>query len=335
VSRIASAACLAAILARSVSYAADPAQIVIDCRKPLGDAAAVADFLGAGGALEMVMADPKNPIVKAWTDLGFRHFYLETIDGKSDRQPLVEPTRGADGKLAIDFTELDKRVQQIIRNLKARPHIYLGHVPRILSLRRDDPSYMVYAPKSLRDWIAALARHNAALPAQRRAGLDFIAWQDYAWSVEQHSDLTQVRRVSLVRTRWDEKQPFLTPLYAAFQMAAAMRSGKIVATSTPAPLEAMAVHTKDGSVVATANNHTGESVSAVAVFQGLPFETPKLNCAITRIDEAAADYGRGLQEQVWEMDVEIKGGSVQVPLILPAYGSAQVTLWPAYPQKDQ
>jgi hypothetical protein len=503
---------LAPLAPRLAAQAAAPREIVVDCRKPLGDAAAISDFLGAGGALEAVMSDPKNPIVKAWLDLGFRHFYLETIDGKSERQPLVEPTRGPDGKLVIDFTEFDKRVQQIVRNLKARPHVYLGHVPRVLSSRPDDPSYMVYAPKSLRewsdyvgeivsrlvlkhglkglyyhclgepdhsdswkasaavdaqqllkehvtfygatyagikaadpsarvggpatmnwqrtkwtqevpfelrDWIAALARYNAALPAERRAGLDFIAWQDYAWSseqlsdgaqavskmlaehgfdantpkvlggsgwgswssdyiaeepkphhrashlihniirefkdprkrlfsrafyysffyddantqsVEQHSDLTQVRRVSLVRTRWDEKQPFLTPLYAAFQMAAAMRSGKIVATSAPAPLEVMAVHTKDGSVVATANNHTSESVSAVAVFQGLPFETPKLNCAITRIDEAAADYGRGLQEQVWEMDVEIKGGSVQVPLILPAYGSAQVTLWPAYPQ---
>ncbi len=497
----------------SVSHAAAPGKIVVDCLKPIGDAAAISDFLGAGGALEAVMGDPKSPIVKAWSDLGFRHFYLETIDGKETRQPLIEPSRGPDGKLAYDFTEFDKRVQLIVKTLKARPHVYLGHVPRALSSRPEDSEYTVYAPKSMRewsdyvaqvvgrlagkhglkglyyhslgepdhhdswkgsgvsdarqllkehvafyaatyaaiksadptaqvggpatmnwrktqwtqdapfelkDWIAALARYNASVSADRRAGLDFIAWQDYAWSSDRlsdgaeavskmlaehgfdpntpkvlggsgwgswssdyiaeepkphrrashlvhnvirefkdptrrrfrralyysfffddnnlagdpklHYDLTQVRRVSLVRLHGEKL--FLTPLYAGFQMAAAMSSGKIIGASAPAPLEAMAVHTKEGSVVATVNNHTSETVETAVFFKGVPFETPKLHWAITRIDESAADYGRGLEEPAWELDEPIKSGSVRVPLVLPAYGSAQITLWPAYPQKE-
>lgn len=495
------------------SHAAAPAEIAIDASKPLGDAETIADFLGAGGALESALDDPKDPSVKAWTDLGFRHFYLERVGGREERPPLIEPARSPDGKLAFDFSEFDKRVRQIVKTLKARPHVYLGHVPRALSSRPDDPSYSVYSPKSLRewsdyaaqiagrlagkhglkglyyhclgepdhhdswkgsgstdvrqllkehaalyaatyagvrsadptalvggpatmnwqktkwtqeapfelrDWIAALARHNAALPAERRAGLDFIAWQDYAWSSDRLSDgadavskmlaehgfdpdtpkvlggsgwgswssdyiaeelkphqrashlvhniirefkdpsqrrfrralyypfffddanlagepkrrydQTQVRRVSLVRFRWDEK-PFLTPLYAGFQLASAMASGKIVKTSAPEPLEAMAVSHSDGSVIAVVNNHTNEGVSASAVFRNLPFETAKLNRAMRSIDESAADYGRGLQEAVWEV-LPLKGRSVRVPLVVPAYGSIQIQLWPAYAEME-
>lgn len=266
-------ASLALIGSEVRSHAAAPPEIVIDAGKPLGDAGAITDFLGAGGALEATLDDPKGPIIKTWTDLGFRHFYLETVGSKEERPPLVEPSRSADGKLTFDFSQFDRRVQQIVKTLKARPHVYLGHVPRALSSRPDDPSYSVYSPKSLRgwsdyaaqiagrlagkhglkglyyhclgepdhhdswkgsgstdtqqllrehaalyaatyagvksadptalvggpatmnwqktkwtqeapfelrDWIAALARHNAAVSAERRAGLDFIAWQDYA-----------------------------------------------------------------------------------------------------------------------------------------------------------
>lgn len=497
----------------TLSHAAPLAEIVIDAGKPLGDAGAVTDFLGAGGALESVLDDPNSPTIKAWTDLGFRHFYLESVGSKEERPPLVEPSRSADGRLTFDFSQFDKRIQQIVKTLKARPHIYLGHVPRALSSRPNDPSYSVYSPKSLRewsdyaaqiagrlagnhglkglyyhclgepdhhdswkgsgstdarqllkehvalyaatysgvksadptalvggpatmnwqktkwtqeapfelrDWIAALARHNAALPAERRVGLDFIAWQDYAWSSDRlsdgadavskmlaehgfdsntpkvlggsgwgswssdyiaeelkphhrashlihniirefkepsqrrfrralyyafffddaslvgepkwHYDQTQVRRVSLVRFRWDEK-PFLTPLYAGFQLASAIASGKIVKASAPEPLEAMAVSHSDGSVIAVVNNHTNEGVAASAVFKNLPFETPKLHRAMRSIDESAADYGRGLQDALWE-EMALQGRSVRIPLVVPAFGTVQIQLWPAYPQKE-
>ena len=494
-----------------VAQAAAPGEVVVDCRKPLGDAAAISDFLGAGGGLEGPMTDSKNPVVKAWTDLKFRHVTFEQLHNEDPANRWLTVSRRPDGKIAIDFSDFDRRIGQVVRNLKSRPFIYLGNIPRALSSRPKDPNYAVYAPLDIRewsdfvaqiahrlvnkhglkglyyhcmgepdhidswkgngspnpqellkehvafyaatyagvksvdpsalvggpatmnwqktkwtqeapfelkDWIAALARHNAALPAARRAGLDFISWQDYAWSserltdsaeavsqmlaeygfnpatpkvlggsgwgswssdyiadelkphhrashllhnvirefkdprrrlfrlalyynffyddanmqaLEYHYDNTLVRRVSLVRTRWDEK-PFFTPIYAAFQMVAAMASGKIVQTSAPEPLETMATHTKDGSIVAVINNHTNESVSTVVVFNGLPFDTPKLNRSLACIDESASDYGRGLQEAVWE-EMAIQNGSVRVPLILPAYGSAQISLWPAYPQK--
>lgn len=54
----------------------------------------------------------------------------------------------------------------------------------------------------------------------------------------------------------------------------------------------------------------------------LPFDTPKLNYGLMRIDESAADYGRGLQDAAWELEMAIQSGSVRVPLILPAHGSA-------------
>lgn len=36
--------------------------------------------------------------------------------------------------------------------------------------------------------LAAAARYNAAVPSGQRAGLDFISWQDYAWSSDRLSD---------------------------------------------------------------------------------------------------------------------------------------------------
>lgn len=130
---------MALIGSETRSHAASSAEIVIDAGKSIGEAGAISDFLGAGGALEAVPDDPKSPIVKAWTDLGLRHFYLERVGGSEERPPLIEPTRSSDGKLAFDFSQFDKRVQQIVKALKARPHVYLGHVPRALSLRPDDP----------------------------------------------------------------------------------------------------------------------------------------------------------------------------------------------------
>lgn len=502
---------LACVIGGVPAARASTGEIVVDCRKPLGDAAALSDFLGAGGALEGPMSDPKHPLVKAWTDLRFRHVTFEQLHNEDPATRWLRVSRGPEGKIAVDFSDFDRRVGQAARNLKSRPFMYLGNVPRALSSRPKDPNFAVYAPKDLRewrefaarlagrlvekhglkglyyhtlgepdhsdswkgsgsgdtqhlikehvalyaatyagvksadptalvggpatmnwqktkwtqevpfelrDWIAALARHNAELPSGQRAGLDFVSWQDYAWSsdrlsdsaegvsrilaehgfdpatpkvlggsgwgswssdyiaeeikphqrashllhniirefkdprrrlfrlalyynffyddanlsaLEHHYDNTLVRRVALVRTRWDEK-PFLTPLYAAFQMVSAMASGTILATSAPVPLEAMAVRAEDGSVVATVNNHSNESVSAVAVFKGLPFDTPKLNYGLTRIDESASDYGRGLHAAAWELEVVIQGGSVRVPLILPAHGSAQISLWPHYPQ---
>lgn len=501
-------ACIAGVVPAARSAAGE---IIVDCRKPLGDAAAISDFLGAGGALEGPMGDPKHPLVKAWNDLMFRHVTFEQLHNEEPAGRWLTVSRATDGKIAVDFSDFDKRINQAVKNLQARPFIYLGNVPRALSSRPKDQNYAVYTPRDLRewtdfsaqvarrlatkhglmglyyhclgepdhvdswkgsgssdarqllkehvalyaatyagvksadptalvggpatmnwqktkwtqeapfelkDWIAALARHNAAVPSGQRAGLDFVSWQDYAWSsdrlsdsaegvsgilakhgfdpatpkvlggsgwgswssdyiaeelkshhrashllhnvirefkdprrrrfslalyynffyddanmqaLEHHYDNTLVRRVSLVRVRWDEK-PFFTPIYAAFQMVSAMASGKIVQTSAPEPLEVMAVHAKDGSIVATINNHTNGSVSTVAVFNGLPFDTPKLNRSLTRIDESAADYGRGLQEAVWELEMAIQNSSVRVPLILPAYGSAQISLWPHYPQ---
>lgn len=505
------AAGLAPLAPLMIAQAAAPGEVVVDCRKPLGDAAALSDFLGAGGALEGAMADPKHPLVKAWTDLKFRHVTFEQLHNEDPASRWLTVSHGPDGKFAVDFSDFDRRIGQVVRNLKSRPFIYLGNVPRALSSRPKDPNFAVYAPKNLSewtdfaaqvagrlvqkhglkglfyhcmgepdhsdswkgggssdtqqllkehvalyaatyagvksadpsalvggpatmnwqktkwtqeapfaldDWLAALARHNAELPKDRRAGLDFVSWQDYAWSsdritdsaegvsrmlakhgfdpatpkvlggsgwgswssdyiaeeikphhrashllhniirefknprhrlfrlalyynffhddagmlaLEHHYDNTLVRRVTLVRTRWDEK-PFLTPLYAAFQMISSMASGKIIASSAPESLEVMATHTKEGSIVALINNHSNESVSAAVVFNGLPFDTPKLNYGLTRIDESAADYGRGLQDAAWELEMAIQSGSVRVPLILPAHGSVQISLWPHYPQ---
>lgn len=112
-----------------------------------------------------------------------------------------------------------------------------------------------------------------------------------------------------------------------------MASGKIVKTSAPEPLEAMAVSHSDGSVIAVVNNHTNEGISAAAIFRNLPFGTAKVNRDMRSIDESAADFGRGLQEAIWE-EMPLKGRSVRVPLVAPAYGSIQLQLWPVYPEKE-
>lgn len=288
------------VSAFSTARAAAPAEVVVWSGRELGDAAAIGDFLGAGGALEFVMNAATHPVVAAWRDLGFRHVTFENLHGEDAPGRWLQVGRGADGAVTVDFDAFDRRMKQAVKNLRARPFVYVGNVPRALSSRPQDSHYAVYMPRDLRewqdfasrvarrlvekhglrglyyhclgepdhidswkgsgsqdaaqrlrehvelyaatyrgvksadptalvggpatmnwqetrwtkdppftlkDWIAELARYNARVKPAERVGLDFVSWQDYAWSSDRLSDGAEAVSAMLKENGFDPATP--------------------------------------------------------------------------------------------------------------------------------
>lgn len=118
----------------------------------------------------------------------------------------------------------------------------------------------------------------------------------------------------------------LTPIYAAFEMASAMAHGEIVASSAPAPLEAMAIRDDDAQrIVVTVNNHTEDSRDAGVTLRDVPFGRDVVMATVQLIDGTHSGDGGGL-ERGTSQRVAKTAGEVVVPVTLGAYGTGQITV---------
>ncbi|MBI2566785.1 MAG: hypothetical protein HYV63_07130 [Candidatus Schekmanbacteria bacterium] len=141
------------------------------------------------------------------------------------------------------------------------------------------------------------------------------------------AEMETLRRVALVICRLDGGYD-RTPIYAGFEMVAAMTRGDIVQTIAPAALAAMA--TRDDladSVAATVNNHHAETFQTELVLRNLPRTDGLVYVRLQRIDSAHSVAGQGLEAPSSEA-LRVSDGMLRLPLTLEAYGSVQVSVRP-------
>jgi len=150
-------------LFKTASAWAAASKVTVSCKNTLGDAAQISDFLGAGGGLYYVSTNPDDPVVQAWRNLGFRQITFETLHVEEPGDHWITVSRNAGGGLEIDFTDYDKYIRSYLDNLGATPYVYLGNMPRALSLYPEKDNYSVYMPRDLNEWqnfVADIVRHN-------------------------------------------------------------------------------------------------------------------------------------------------------------------------------
>jgi len=146
----------------------NPGEVTVAAGRPLGDAAQIGDFLGAGGGMEYLSTNPDDPVVQAWRSAGFRHASFETLHVEGDGR-WYEVTRDDSGALRVGFDRYDRYLASYLDNLQAEPFVYLGNMPRALSSQPDINNdlgysdYSTYMPRDLQEWeqlCAAIVRHN-------------------------------------------------------------------------------------------------------------------------------------------------------------------------------
>lgn len=152
------------------------APVSIACSNRLGSAAQIGDFLGAGGELDAVAANRRDPVNRAWRRLGMRYVGFEDISAEGLPWQRLKVTRGGDGTLAVDFTDWDRNMRNFMNGLGSTPIIYLGAVPRTLSSQPERDDYSIFMPRSLEEWerfCTMIVRHNVdalGLPALQYGG---------------------------------------------------------------------------------------------------------------------------------------------------------------------
>lgn len=154
-----------ALLSGKRTTRAARSQVVVACANRLGEAAPIADFLGAGGGLYYMSKKADDPVVKAWRDAGMRHLTFETLHTEDplDRWITVKREKNA---IQVDFTDYDGYLKSYREYLQVQPFVYLGGMPRALSSLPNDPHYEVRMPRDLNEWTAfviQIVTHNVAL----------------------------------------------------------------------------------------------------------------------------------------------------------------------------
>lgn len=138
-------------------------EIAVACRRALGDASQIGDFLGAGGALDSVADKPDHLVTQAWRRLGMRSVAFEDISAEGQPWQRVAVSRHSGGAIKTDFTDWDRNTTNFRKNLGSTPLVYLGNVPRELSSHPELDNYSVFMPRDFKEWenfAASLVRHN-------------------------------------------------------------------------------------------------------------------------------------------------------------------------------
>ena len=141
------------------------AQLTVTCDSRMGPASQIEDFLGAGGGFYYVSSDPANPVVKAWRWIGMKWASFETLHVEDPAERWIVVTRDAGGKIHVDFSDYDRYVRSYLENLQAKLFVYLGGVPRPLSMHPEDKNYHIYLPRDLDEWeqfVFTVVHHNVA-----------------------------------------------------------------------------------------------------------------------------------------------------------------------------
>ena len=140
--------------------------MTVTCDSRLGPASQIEDFLGAGGGFYYVSSDPANPVLKAWRRIGMKWTSFETLHVEDPAERWIVVTRAAGGEIHVDFSDYDRYVRNYLGNLQAKLFVYLGGVPRILSLHPEDSeNYHIYLPRDLNEWehfVFTVVHHNVA-----------------------------------------------------------------------------------------------------------------------------------------------------------------------------
>lgn len=154
-----------------LNAAATPSEIVVNCRKPLGDAAAISDFMGAGGGLGDTSHNDVLP--RLWRELGFKHHSFEGLHEEHEHR-FYDITRDPKGNIRVGFERYDRYMNRILKDLRAHPIVNLGDIPRALSSQPDreegsshleygSSGYGAFMPRDLKEWeelVATIVRHN-------------------------------------------------------------------------------------------------------------------------------------------------------------------------------
>lgn len=153
---------------------ADSGLVIVAANERLGDAAQIGDFLGAGGALHYVSRDAAHPVVQAWQRVRCRQITFETLHAEDPVDRWITVSRTPNG-IVTNFSEYDGYLGSFRTNLGATPYVYLGNMPRALSLRPDDNNhYQAYSPRDMRPMGGVHPRARAAQHRQTRPAWDHI-----------------------------------------------------------------------------------------------------------------------------------------------------------------
>ncbi len=129
----------------------------------LGDASGIRDFFASGGPLYYISNNVDDPVVQAWRDLGFNEITFETLHLESSVDRWIRVEVDKEGVVQIDFSDYDRYLRTYLSNLGAKPFVYLGNIPRALSLRPEDPAYQTFQPKDWGQWqefVKKIVMHN-------------------------------------------------------------------------------------------------------------------------------------------------------------------------------